>query len=412
MAVRSLLRYAVTAVVGVGAAALLASGLTPARSQSSTPDTEQGFVVSHIRFALGADAAGTGACPNGMTQGYANGGDVFVNAPQLQQEQGETEDQYIRRMFQQAMSDPNVRNLCLNPELGHPNPTFQTVSGNVPAEGIDLDAQDSRGGSPAPGTCSHSDFRGMNGERGIDNQFYRLVGCSNSYQSTGQSNTWEIEMYTGSWGILMTLKGLDDRRNDPDVEVSFYANADPIQVSPTREAVRNATYAAEQNPAYSATTHGRIVNGVLTTDPVDVNFHWVVNSIRLDRVLKHARAQMTFTPDGALDGVLAGYTPVEALYDVQYGFRNGQDGAGQPAPLRLRTVSSIGQARVLGHTCEGAYFAMRELADGDRDPTTGDCTSVSTQYHITAIPAFVVQAETSSVNGDLDPTSSDSRQRY
>ena len=42
----------------------------------------------------------------------------------------------------------------------------------------------------------------MNGERGIDNQFFRVVGCSNSYQSTGQSNGYVIEMYTGSWGIL------------------------------------------------------------------------------------------------------------------------------------------------------------------------------------------------------------------
>ena len=45
----------------------------------------------------------------------------------------------------------------------------------------------------------------MNGERGIDNQFYRLVGCSNSYQSTGPANTCEIEMHTGSWGILIAL---------------------------------------------------------------------------------------------------------------------------------------------------------------------------------------------------------------
>ena len=77
--------------------------------------------------------------------------------------------------------------------------------------------------------------------------------------------------------------------------------------------------------------HGRIVNGVLTTDPVDVRFHWVVNSIHLERPLQDARLRVTFTPDGGLEGILAGYTPIEDLYDFQYGFRNGKDAKGNPA---------------------------------------------------------------------------------
>ncbi len=174
------------------------------------------------------------------------------------------------------------------------------------------------------------------------------------------------------------------------MEVGIYANGDPIQLSPTREALPNATYAIDQDPRFRATTHGRIVNGVLTTDPVDVRFHVITNSIHLERPLQDARLRMTFTPDGGLDGILAGYTPVEELYDFQYGFRNGKDAKGDPAPLQLRTVSSIGQAAVLGHTCQGAYYAMKQLADGHRDPKTGQCSSISTQYRIKAIPAFVV----------------------
>jgi hypothetical protein len=365
---------------------------------------EAGFIVSHIAYALSKDANETGACPDGMTQGNA---EIFAQTPEGHRRDGESDQDYARRVNQasQVLSTaPNGQNLCMNPEAGGPDSHFRIVTGkNVPAEGIDLDGQDSRlNGKAAPNTCAHDDFRGLNGERGVDNQFFRLVGCSKSFQSTGQSNTYEIAMYTGEWGILITLKGVNDVHNASNVEVGLYASADPIQLSPTRQALANATYAMDQDPRFRATTHGRIVNGVLTTDPVDVRFHWVVNSIHLERPLQDARLRMTFTPDGGLEGILAGYTPVEELYDFQYGFRNGKDAAGNPANARLVSGSANGQARVLDHTCNGAYFEMKRLADGHRDPKTGQCTSISTQYRIKAIPAFVVDAATHSVNEVLD----------
>jgi hypothetical protein len=371
---------------------------------SAFQNGEAGFIVSHIAYALSKDAKETGACPDGMTQGNV---EIYSDSPEGRRHEGESDQDYSRRVNQGAQTlstAANGQNLCMNPEAGGPDSHFKTVTGkNLSADGIDLDGQDSHvNGKAAANTCAHDDFRGMNGERGIDNQFFRVVGCSKSFQSTGQSNTYEIAMYTGEWGILITLKGVTDLRNAANVEVGLYASADPIQLSPTREALANATYAMDQDPRFRATTHGRIVNGVLTTDPVDVRFHWVVNSIHLERPLQDARLRMTFTPDGGLDGILAGYTPVEELYDFQYGFRNGKDGAGQPANSRLISGSANGQARVLDHTCNGAYFELKRLADGHRDPKTGQCTSISTQYRIKAIPAFVVDAATHSVNEVLD----------
>ena len=158
------------------------------------------------------------------------------------------------------------------------------------------------------------------------------------------------------------MSSIDDIRNDDSVEVGLYANADPIELSPTREPLANATYAIEQDPRYQAKTRGRLKNGVLTTDPVDVRVHWVVNSIYLDRPLRDAQLQMTLSEDGVLEGYLAGYSPIGELYDFQYGFRNGKNSKGQPAEARLIMISSNGQAAVLGHTCNGAYYAIRELA--------------------------------------------------
>jgi hypothetical protein len=394
----------------VGAIAALALRAVPAATPVADlkgnpfPDGQAGFVVSDFAYALSRDASDTGACPDGMTAGYAKVGNAFVTQPDAPPTPDANDDATLERLIGHLFKNPDSRNLCQNPELGKPDANFRTVTGkNVPADGIDLDDQVSRAkGKPAAGTCAHDDFPGMNGERGIDNQFFRVVGCSKSYQSTGQSNGYVTEMLTGAWGILLTLKGVDDLQNDNDVQVGIYANADPIQLSPTREPLPNATYAIDQDPRFQATTRGRIVNGVLTTDPVDVRFHKVTNSIRLERPLQDARVRLTYTPDGGLEGILAGYTSVDDLYDFQYGYRNGKDGAGQPAPVRLKAISSIGQAAVLGHSCQGAFYALKHNADGHRDPATGQCRSISTQYRIKAIPAFVVDTPTRSVNAPLD----------
>jgi hypothetical protein len=336
-------------------------------------DGRAGFVVSHIEYALSKDAKDTGACPNGMTQG--------AKPPVA----GDAKS--VERYFAETVN----QNICGNPKAAGPDANFRTVSGaNVLVYGIDLDGKDSRiKDKPIAGGCSHDDFVGFNGERGIDNQFFRVVGCSNSFQSTGQSNSFEVEMYTGSWGILITLNGVDDILNDREVEIGIYSNADPIELSPTRVALQNATYSIDPDPRFQSKTRGRIVNGVLTSDPVDVRFHSVVNSIYLERTLHDARMSMTLNKAGEMEGYLAGYTPVEELYDFQYGFRNGKNAKGEPASAKLISGSSNGQARVLGHTCNGAYYALYEFADGQRDAQTGKCSSISTQYHIKAIPAFV-----------------------
>jgi hypothetical protein len=157
----------------------------------------------------------------------------------------------------------------------------------------------------------------------------------------------------------------------------------------------------DQDPRFRAKTHGRITNGVLTTDPVNVRFHNVTNSIRTERPLQHARLQMTLSEEGVLTGYLAGYTPVEAMYDYAFGFRNGKNGAGEPSPLPLRFGTANGAARVLGYTCPGVYHALYRYADGDPDPQTARPTSISTQYRISAIPAFVVDIATKSTNAVL-----------
>lgn len=364
-------------------------------------DGKAGFVVTEFAYAV-ADAKDTGACPRGMTAGVRGLVETLAKTPAGSMKAGETSQGYERRLSRAVNTAPGGENLCMNPELGGADPGWRMVSGPVKIDGIDLDGQDSAPGRrPAAGTCSHQDFTGVDGTRGVDNQFYRMIGCTTGFQSDAQGNGFQTEMYTGSWGILMTLKGVDNLRNDPDVEVGFFANADPIQLSSNRNALAYATYAAEQDPRYRAVTRGRIVDGVLMIDPVDVRFHNVVNAMRDDRELHAARISFKFTLDGGLQGYLAGYTPVEKMYDLQFGARNSRNAKGELAPLPQRLNTSMGRASALGNSCTGSYAALYEAADGDRDPKTGKCTSISTQYKVRLAPAFVIDARTQSVNSSL-----------
>lgn len=364
---------------------------------------EAGFVVTEIAYALGPDAKDSGACPAGMTAGVRGLIEAYSKTPAGQRKEGEPQQAYERRMSMAVNTTADGKNICMHPELAAPDPGWRMVSGrNIKVGGIDLDGQVSSAGKrPAAGTCGHEDFEGTQGERGIDNQFYRVIGCTTGFQSTGQANGWQTEMYTGSWGILISVRGVDDTRNDPDVQVGIYANADPLQLSAARGALPFATYAVDQDPRLRAETRGRIVNGVLTIDPVDVRFHNVVNSMTDDRVLRDARLRLTFTADGGMEGYLAGYTPVEDMYNVQFGARKSRNAKGELAPERLRLGTSIGRAGALGHSCNGAYHALLQAADGHRDPATGRCTSISTQYRIRLAPAFVVKVPTKSANAPL-----------
>lgn len=361
---------------------------------------EAGFVVTEIAYALGPDAEG-GACPAGMAAGVRGLIQAYAKTPEGQRREGETLQAYERRSSLAVNTTSDGKNICMHPELAPVDPGWRMVAGrNLQVPGIDLDGS-GRSGKRSGESCAHEDFAGPNGERGIDNQWYRVIGCTGGFQRNGQANSFQIEMYTGSWGILLSLKGVDDVRNDDAVEVGIYANADPIQLSADRKPLAYATYAVHQDPRYRATTRGRIANGVLTVDPVDVRFHNVVNSMIDDRVLRDARLRLTFTADGGMEGFLAGYTPVENMYDIHFGARSGRTAKGELAPERLRVGTSVGRAGALGHTCNGAYHALYQAADGHRDAKTGRCTSISTQFRIRVAPAFVVHTRTQSINAPL-----------
>lgn len=391
------------------AAVLCAVGLTlGAAAAAQGQEQTAGYVVHEWG---NAKARGPQSCPEGRSLGYRQ---IFEQGPDGERREGETNAEYVARKRAGGVSLAHVdgKNLCAHPELA-PDPFFRTLDDTtVVSYGIDLDGvHSSTAGTASGAACAHDDFPGVAGASGVDNQYLRLTGCSgNPPADTGEEHEgWlpptgealENTMLEGGWGVLIELRGVDDFVNDDEVAVGIYANADPIVMSAQREPIPYATYAADQDPRFRGETRGSIKDGVLTTQPTDVRFHWLVAGLHLERPLRHARLQARFTDDGVLEGYLAGYTPAEALYDFQYGFRNATTDAGEPAnPKMLVNLASLA-ASAMNRTCNGAYHAIYALADGDLDPRTGRCTSLSTQYFFRATPAFVVDVATRGQNDEL-----------
>src|SRR5690606_24087007 len=92
-----------------------------------------------------------------------------------------------------------------------------------------------------------------------------------------------------------------------------------------------------------------------------------------DLTFRDAWIRLARQPDGSVRGQLFGYQPVDEFYEI-FGRQAGQAGAS-----------------ALGYTCTGFHAALHSQADGHYDLESGRCTSLSTGYQLTAVPAFVAR---------------------
>ena len=80
--------------------------------------------------------------------------------------------------------------------------------------------------------------------------------------------------------------------------------------------------------------------------------------------------RLKLAADGSVSGLIGGYQP---WLDYYY----------------YLAVRSEGTAQV---DVPGTYYAMKRLADGLPDPTTGQNTAISAAYYLEAVPAFLTSA--------------------
>jgi hypothetical protein len=171
---------------------------------------------------------------------------------------------------------------------------------------------------------------------------------------------------------IMELRGVDNDRNDPDVTVNIYAAADPVVRDARGEALARASFALDPDPRLRASTRGRIVDGVLTTDPVDIRLNYKEQIIDAPRDIRGTRIRAVLKPDGSIEGGFFGYYTLASYYDS----------------IEQMTLNG---ANLSGVSCPGVRQAIDRLADGYRDPKTGRFTAISSAMNFVGVRAFIVQ---------------------
>jgi hypothetical protein len=276
------------------------------------------------------------------------------------------------RPEQLGFRGPNRLNIAALPGIvedpGHAEPQTRL------ARGLNLDGTED--GSATANTCQHEKFVSqIDGETMVDNQLYRVDGCVASLRGREAlvpafSNN---NMRDGAYSILVQISDVEDWENDDQVEVGFFFSLDPMAKSGSgAEILSNYTFRITEEPKYAhyhRRLAGRIVDGVVHTEPVDM-FQWNMGVYATPFELELADAQMRFDllPNGGLKGVLGGYVD----------WRERVSGYGN------------GTGEIYSNVYLPGYFnAFKRNADGLKDPVTGQCNGISAAYDVEGERAFI-----------------------
>jgi len=331
-----------------------------------------GFAIFSWRTAGYDTKDGKEECPQGFAEGALT---VWVNslssadrARLLKSGPIDTVNPQLTKTAQER--GPGGLDICANP-TSVKEPPMRIVGGRF-SEGLDLDG--TLDGHATPKTCAHQKFTSPDGTQGVDNQWYRLMGCAAGFRGNGvMEEVINSGIRDGGQAILMEVGGVGDIRNSPEVTVVFSRAIDPLVKGPTgTDILPGGSYRAADN--YRYVTHGAIKDGILTTEPIDIHFPFFQIPIEEDRYLRDMRLRVSLSPDGAhAKGLLAGYYDLDSLWS--YLGRNG------------------GEAPIGHYSCPAAYEAAHRLADGYPDPKTGACTALSAAFDIEAVSAFVIHPD-------------------
>jgi hypothetical protein len=367
-AIQSLRWAAATAVL---ASVFLASAPPALAEQKSL-----GFVVTIWNTAM-YESKFVDECPNGFNIGY----DELWWRGLSKEDRAKYTDNGLKsrldRYFNAIRRGPKGEDVCMNPTVVQ-DPPLLTVEGKL-SFGMNLDGNTD--GSPTANTCKHENFIGLDGTPGVDNQMYRLLGCIYGFRSYGQFevNANENRKSNGNGMTLIEVTGVDDTKNDSDVEVSFYRAVDQYTLDGSGRFTPFASYridAPDGKPRYASKVKGRIENGVVVTEPGNVNLPFYGNYTYMNQEIKDMRMQLTLAEDGAgATGMVAGYYGVDQLMFYVGGL----------GPIQSTAISN----------CPSTHVAAHQLADGYPDPQTGKCTALSSAFNFSAVAAFVIHPKSS-----------------
>jgi hypothetical protein len=249
---------------------------------------------------------------------------------------------------------------CSNPEDFPSLATGASTYGGPVAAGLNLD-----------GKTGARDFAGANGEKGIDNQLWRVVGCTKAFRENSDPAYARKTFISALRPTLITLEGVDDLGNDPDVTVLVRTSSDALTRDGRGQILARATFTVDPDPRFQARGKGRIVNGELITEPFDVTIAYKEQIIDAPREIRGARIRARLREDGHIDGGIYGYYSIASYWES------------------VAQMTQVG-ADANAISCPAVRKALEAFADGYRDPKTKRFTAISSALDFYGTKAFAV----------------------
>jgi len=228
-------------------------------------------------------------------------------------------------------------------------------------------------------TCKHEKFTSAEGEK-VDNQSARVLGCVMGWRDGGQiAEFYNNEIVNSQINRhLIEVSGVDDEMNDPEVQVTIYKGLGRLVRTGDNKFVPFLSQRVDPRfPKYN--NHkgkGRIVNGMLITDPLPYVVFPLSSERNLgDRKMRDMTLRLKLTAEGA-DGILAGYDNWNHVY-----LTNAK-----------RVVAELSK-----YSSPSLYRAFMRNADGYPDES-GQCQYISAAYKVKATRAMIVHPPKGRIN--------------
>ena len=371
-------RVVMRQLLGVAAAWLL----HPAGAQAA--DGRLAFVVRHW-FIAQHNSRFADECPEGVSQ--AND-ELWWRGLSKKDRAKLTDNGLIQVLDRNPIAmrrGPKGEDVCVNPDVVT-DPPLRIIRGKY-SYGANLDG--TTDGRATPKTCAHEKFVGLDGTPGIDNQLYRLVGCTYGWRKGGliELNANEMRGTSGLGMTLVEITGVKDPRNSDNVTVTFYRSVDQFALDGAGQPLPFTSYRVDTDdngkPTYGDKLKGSIKDGVLTTERGDVRLPFYGNYNFMHPIIKDFGLRLEMAEDGkSAKGLITGY------YDV-HDF--------------LHYVGGMAGHSSAADNCPSMWAMAPQMADGYPDPKTGQCTMLSAAFDIGAYAAFAV------LPGDAKPVKTANR---
>lgn len=317
-----------------------------------------GYVLTNKYWAVYETPGGRVECPNGFNDG-----------PREQFAKLFPNDGKIRTLLQTQLAREADTWFPGNQEpVTDQGPLPYYYAGGKIAVGLNLD-----------GKVGPNDFISPEGERGIDNQLYRAIGCVAGFRATGAYYFFLNEyMERDAFNrVLIEISDVDDLVSDPDVTVTIYRGLDPLLTSADgKEFLPGSSQRIDERwgKRYIRRLKGKINNGVLTTEPTDIVLPYADTfDCNTDQHFKAARLRLKLTSTGA-EGLLGAYV------DINEWHRNlAVNWATHHASYGQMSIASISRA-------------LRHLADAYPDPVTGKNTAISSALELKLVQAYILHS--------------------